>query len=46
MPTRRESCIVTSSLQIFLLIVDGHAKIADFGIAKLNRTDVTLPEKY
>ena len=26
-----------------LVDVDGHAKIADFGIAKLNRTDVTLP---
>ena len=26
-----------------LVAADGHAKIADFGIAKLNRTDVTLP---
>lgn len=26
-----------------LVDVDGHPKIADFGIAKLNRTDVTLP---
>jgi eukaryotic-like serine/threonine-protein kinase len=25
-----------------LVAVDGHAKIADFGIAKLNRTDLTL----
>ena len=26
-----------------LVDLDGHPKIADFGIAKLNRTDVTLP---
>jgi eukaryotic-like serine/threonine-protein kinase len=26
-----------------LVDVDGHAKIADFGIAKLNRSEVTLP---
>jgi serine/threonine protein kinase len=26
-----------------LVGIDGHPKIADFGIAKLNRTDVTLP---
>ena len=40
MPTHREWFIAISSRRIFSSTADGHAKIADFGIAKLNQAQL------
>ena len=43
MPMNGELCIAISSRLILLSLQIGRAKIADFGIAKLNQTQVTVP---